>query len=93
MADEIEIRTVTAEFLRSGPPHNQLLSPLTQYLAVCGDAGAGVVTVPYEHAAFERQLKELRYETGDPADRLDFCTTWASTWAGFSGPCRACPGR
>ena len=71
MADEIEIRTVTAEFLRSGPPHNQLLSPLTQYLAVCGDAGAGVVTVPYEHAAFERQLKELRYETGDPADRLD----------------------
>src|SRR5947207_4398295 len=70
MADEIQIRTVTVEFLRAGPPHNQLLSPLTQYLAVCGDAGAGVVTVPYEHAAFERRLKELRYETGDPDDRL-----------------------
>src|SRR5204862_3765562 len=70
MADEIHIRTVTVEFLRAGPPHNQLLSPLTQYLAVCGDAGAGVVTVPYEHAAFERKLKELRYETGDPDDRL-----------------------
>ena len=47
-----------------------MLSPLTQYLAVCGDAGAGVVTVPYEHATFERKLKELRYETGDPGDRL-----------------------
>jgi beta-lactamase superfamily II metal-dependent hydrolase len=70
MTDEIQIRTVTVEFLRSGPPHNQLLSPLTQYLAVCGDAGAGVVTVPYEHAAFERRLKELRYETGDAGDRL-----------------------
>ncbi len=70
MADEIEIRTVTVEFLRAGPPHNQLLSPLTQYLAVCGDAGAGVVNVPYEQAAFERRLKELRYETGDPADRI-----------------------
>jgi hypothetical protein len=30
----------------------------------------GVVTVPYEHATFERKLKELRYETGDPGDRL-----------------------
>jgi beta-lactamase superfamily II metal-dependent hydrolase len=70
MADEIQIRTVTAEFLRAGPPHNQLLSPLTQYLAVCGDAGAGVVTVPYEHAAFERRLKELRYESGAPDDRI-----------------------
>src|SRR5215218_5191434 len=70
MPDSIRIRTITAEFLRAGPPHNQLLSPLTQYLAVCGDAGAGVVTVPYEHATFERRLKELRYETGDVEDRL-----------------------
>jgi beta-lactamase superfamily II metal-dependent hydrolase len=68
-ADALEIKLVQAEFLRAGPPHNQLLSPLTQYLAISGDAGAGVVTVPYEHAAFERRLRELRYETGDPADR------------------------
>ena len=64
------VPAVNVEFLRQGPPQNQLLSPLTQYLAICGDAGAGVVNVPYEHAAFERKLKELRYETGDPADRL-----------------------
>ena len=70
MAASIQVRVVNVEFLRPGPPQNQLLSPLTQYLVICGDAGAGVVNVPYEHATFERKLKELRYETGDPTDRL-----------------------
>jgi beta-lactamase superfamily II metal-dependent hydrolase len=68
MPEDVPIRLVNVEFLRPGPPHNQLLSPLTQYLAVCGDAGAGVVTVPYEHGRFDRILKELRYD-GDPEDR------------------------
>lgn len=66
-------RMVTLEFLRAGPPHNQLLSPLTPYLAVCGEAGATVVNVPWEHAPFERRLEDLRYENGideDPARRL-----------------------
>src|SRR5574338_359925 len=75
MPEDILIRLVHAEFLRPGPPHNQLLSPLTQYLAISGDAGAGVVTLPYEHAEFERRLKELRYETGDPSDRQDMLHT------------------
>lgn len=70
MAETLQVRLVNVEFLRPGPPHNQLLSPLTQYLAVCGDAGAGVVTVPYEQATFERRLRELRYETGELGDRL-----------------------
>jgi hypothetical protein len=70
MAEDIQIRLVHVEFLRPGPPHNQLLSPLTQYLAIAGDTGAGVVTVPYEQAEFWRRLKELRYESGDPEDRL-----------------------
>jgi beta-lactamase superfamily II metal-dependent hydrolase len=70
MRDDIRIRRVSVEFLRPGPAHNQLLSPYTQYLAVCNDAGAAVVTVPYEHRVFERRLKELRYETGDQNDRL-----------------------
>lgn len=71
MTDDIAIRRVNVEFLRPGPAHNQLLSPITQYLAVCNDAGAGVVTVPYEQREFERRLKELRYETGDQDGRLD----------------------
>lgn len=62
MADEVRrIRTVTVEFLRKGPPHNQLLSPLTEYLGVCGDAGAGPVSVPYEQAVFNALLDEMRY--------------------------------
>ena len=55
-------RTVTVELLRSGPPHNQLLSPLTPYLGVCGESGADVVHVPYEQYKFDRRLRELRYE-------------------------------
>jgi hypothetical protein len=70
MAKDITVRRVNVEFLRPGPSHNQLLSPYTQYLAVCNDAGAAVVTVPYEQRVFERRLKELRYETGDQEDRL-----------------------
>src|SRR5215203_2805792 len=69
MSEEIQIRLVHVEFLRSGPPHNQLLSPLTQYLAIAGNGVAGVVSVPYEQAEFERRLKQLRYETGDAEDR------------------------
>ena len=63
------IRTIEVEFLRSGPPHNQLLSPLTQYLAVCGDAGAGTVSMPFEQAAFNRRLLDLRYADDDEQDQ------------------------
>lgn len=66
----MKIKRVNVEFLRPGPPQNQLLSPLTPYLVTCGDSGAGVVHVPFEQAEFERRLKELHYETGDPEDRL-----------------------
>jgi beta-lactamase superfamily II metal-dependent hydrolase len=69
MSKDILIKQVQVEFLRGGPPHNQLLSPLTSYLAISGNAGAGIVRVPYEHAEFERRLKDLRYETGDTSDR------------------------
>lgn len=52
MSDEIQVRVVNVELLRAGPAHNQLLSPLTQYLGICDDAEAGVVTQPYEHMVF-----------------------------------------
>ncbi len=65
-------RQVNLEFLRAGPTHNQLLSPLTQYLAICGESAACVVNVPYEHGSFLRRLEDLRYD-GDNAEqrRLD----------------------
>jgi len=68
MNHERTIRTVTIEILRAGPPHNQLLSPLTPYLAVCGEAGATVVHVPWEHAHFLRRIEEMRYEKGTDDD-------------------------
>src|SRR5258708_27480510 len=57
----MNIRTVTVELLRAGPRHNQLLSPLTQYLGVCGNAPAGSVTLPYEHRHMEQRLQDLNY--------------------------------
>lgn len=63
------VRTVTVELLRAGPRHNQLVSPTTQYLGVCGNSPAGRVTLPYEHGDLERLLQALRYRDtvdGDP---------------------------
>lgn len=62
MPEDIHIRTVTVELLRAGPAHNQLLSPLTQYLGVCDDAEAGIVMLPYEQHTFERRMRALRHD-------------------------------
>lgn len=59
-----KIRTIRIEFLRHGPVHNQLLSPLTQYLGLCGNHGASTVHVPYEHQDFLSLLESLRYRDG-----------------------------
>jgi hypothetical protein len=65
----MEIQTVTVELLRVGPRHNQLISPLTQYLGVCGNSAAGRVTLPYEHGDLEMRLQELRYSVFDRDDQ------------------------
>ncbi|NJL29581.1 MAG: CHAT domain-containing protein, partial [Thermoanaerobaculia bacterium] len=59
------IREVVLELLRPGPPHNQLLSPLTPYLALCSSHSAEVVHVPFEHWELQRRLQELGYRTSD----------------------------
>src|SRR4051812_13611886 len=61
-------RTVTLELLRHGPSHNQLLSPLTPYLALCGNYDAETVHVAFEHVQFLRNLRGLRYADGRPAE-------------------------
>lgn len=75
------IRPVVVELLRRGPRHNQLLSPLTDYLAVCGDFPAGVVNVPYEQADAEALLEDLRYRVAsvDSSDRLSIVRERAGT--------------
>ena len=57
-----EIRNVKLELLRSGPANNQLLSPLTPYLALCGADGPVTVTIPFEHGQLLTRLARLRYE-------------------------------
>ncbi|WP_434300353.1 CHAT domain-containing protein [Corallococcus exiguus] len=54
------LRTITLELLRHGPPHNQLLSPLTPYLALCGGHGAQTLYLPFEHREFQLRLRTLR---------------------------------
>lgn len=54
-----EVPRVIVEILRGGRAGNQLLSPLTPYLAICGDQ-AGPFHVPWEHARFLRALREFR---------------------------------
>jgi hypothetical protein len=55
-------RRVTLELLRHGPAHNQLLSPLTQYMALCGNHHGETVHVPYEHNQFLARHSSLMYE-------------------------------
>ena len=62
MLEDIHIRTVAVELLRAGPAHNQLLSPLTQYLGVCDDAEAGLVMLPYEQHTFMRRMRAMRHD-------------------------------
>ncbi|MEN6330789.1 MAG: CHAT domain-containing protein [Smithella sp.] len=63
-----KINKVSLEFLRHGPAHNQLLSPLTQYLGLCGNFGACTAQVTYEHQEFLSRLKSLRYNLGATDD-------------------------
>lgn len=63
-----EIRTTCLEFVRPGPSHNQFLSPMTQYLALCGDFTAATVFVPHEHLHFMRQLRALKYVKREELD-------------------------
>lgn len=65
----MDIQTLTVELLRAGPRHNQLISPTTQYLGLCGSAPASRVVLPYEHGELERKLRDLRYEVSDSVDQ------------------------
>jgi hypothetical protein len=45
-----------------------LLSPLTEYLALCGNHSAATVTMPFEHAQLLNRLRALKYKAL-PEDR------------------------
>lgn len=58
-------RDVQLELVRPGPPHNQLLSPLTQYLALCGESSPITLRVDFEHRRLLSRLERLRYVSPD----------------------------
>lgn len=70
--------TITLELVRHGALHNQLLSPLTPYVALAGNRPAETVHVPVEHAQMLAKLRRLRPEAdGDDvsADARTFRAT------------------
>jgi hypothetical protein len=58
------MRTITLELVRHGPAHNQLLSPLTQYLALCENHPAVTLQLPLEHNQMLYRLSALSYRMG-----------------------------
>lgn len=56
------LHTITLELLRPGPSHNQLLSPLTNYMALCDNRGAVTLNLPFEHREMLRQREALSYK-------------------------------
>jgi hypothetical protein len=79
----------TLELLRGGPPHNQLLSPITEYLALCGGAAPHTLRLPYEHGDLTTRLLLLRYGLGTAGDpqrlRLSEMSRLARELAGLLG--------
>lgn len=59
------MRTLTLELLRHGPAHNQLLSPLTPYLALCENHAAVTLHMPLEHNQLLHRLSALSYQLGE----------------------------
>jgi CHAT domain-containing protein len=59
----------TLELLRGGPPHNQLVSPITEYLALCGGAAPHTLRLPFEHGDLTNRLLVLRYGLGSGRDQ------------------------
>ncbi|HEX8148132.1 MAG TPA: CHAT domain-containing protein [Pyrinomonadaceae bacterium] len=69
------MRTITLELLRHGTAHNQLLSPLTPYLALCENHAAVTLHVPFEHNQFLYRLRSLTYKLKDESRTFQLSDT------------------
>lgn len=59
------MRSITLEILRDGPPHNQLLSPLTKYMALCGEHAAVSFQLGFEHGQWLARMGGLTYRDSE----------------------------
>lgn len=57
-----QIQDIVLELVRPGPAHNQLLSPLTPYVALCGGGSPVSIHIPFEHQQLLIRIQRLRYE-------------------------------
>ncbi len=69
------MRTITLEILRHGVAHNQLLSPLTEYLVLCGNHGAEMLRVPFEHNQLLHRLRALGYKSDEETRHFQLTDT------------------
>jgi hypothetical protein len=64
-----KLHPIAFELLRHGPPHNQLLSKITDYVALCGNFGAETLRLPFNHLEHQMNLEALSYNReGKAAD-------------------------
>jgi hypothetical protein len=56
-----KIHSIAFEILRHGPPHNQLLSKITDYVALCGNVSAETLRLPFNQLEHEMNLEALSY--------------------------------
>ena len=61
----MDVHAIDFELVRPGPAHNQLLSPLTEYIALCGDHEPHALRFPFEHEDYLLRLETMRYVSGD----------------------------
>jgi hypothetical protein len=61
---------IKLELIRPGPSHNQLLSPLTQYTALCGDGEPITFSIDLEQHELMDILARLRYYEQHESDVL-----------------------
>jgi hypothetical protein len=69
------MRTITLEFVRPGPAHNQLLSPLTHYVALCGSLPAETIQFPFEHQQIVIRLRALQYRESRETREMQLADT------------------
>ena len=58
-------KPIVLELVRPGPSRNQLLSPLTYYMALCGDGSPVTMNIEVEHQQLLDRLEQTRYFTRD----------------------------
>ena len=65
------VHEVKLELVRPGPPFNQLLSPLTPYMALCGDGSPVTFHIDFEHRRLLNRLERISYVTQNPNGGYD----------------------